>query len=143
MANCTDYDLWMYFYIYFSFLRYRYLICIFSPVGSVSEDVFVLVCPTLHSVDRVYGVTDFGYQGIRSFFSTHKCNSLCFNWLKPKDLMLDGNCCVATESTMMAKPKSKQVRLNNNNYSRSRSPRRSSQSSNKLDCLREDDGIED
>lgn len=57
--------------------------------------------PAIHSVQRKYGGTDLGSEGIMLFFLTHKCNSLCSRWPRIKvkkienlimaDISLDNN----------------------------------------------------
>ena len=69
--------------MYFSNLR------VFAPhSGALTDQCLVLISPTIHSQDRNYGVTDFGFKGIRAFFLTHKCNYICKSWSKPSDVFL-------------------------------------------------------
>lgn len=48
--------------------------------GVVQTEHYRLTDPTLHSVNRAYGATDKGHDGIRSFLSRHRCNKICANW---------------------------------------------------------------
>ncbi|KAI0128230.1 kinase-like protein [Hypoxylon sp. NC0597] len=52
--------------------------------GGIYQHEVVLSDPVILSRNRDYGVTDLGPDGIRSFFSQHRCNNYCrSNWTKP------------------------------------------------------------
>lgn len=58
-----------------------------------SPPVFELTDPVIHyrsstGRERVFGRTDRGIQGIKNFFRTHKCNSLCNMLKKPLPIVL-------------------------------------------------------
>ncbi|KAH9999706.1 kinase-like protein [Xylariaceae sp. FL0662B] len=52
--------------------------------GGIYRHEVVLSDPVILSRNRDYGVTDLGPDGIRSFFSQHRCNDFCrSNWTRP------------------------------------------------------------
>ena len=54
--------------------------------GGVYKDGFVITDPVVMSVDREYGPTDLGAEGIATFFARHQCNEYCrANWMTPRD----------------------------------------------------------
>ncbi|KAL3877738.1 hypothetical protein ACJMK2_035401 [Sinanodonta woodiana] len=53
----------------------RYLIC--KLVGHEHRGMYSLICPCIHSIEKEFGLTDNGENGIEEFFTFHKCNKLC------------------------------------------------------------------
>jgi len=54
--------------------------------GGVYQNGVVLTDPVILSVNREYGPTDLGSDGISSFFAHHQCNEFCRSeWRKPRD----------------------------------------------------------
>lgn len=54
--------------------------------GGVYNNSVILTDPVILSRNKRYGITDLGSQGIRSFFSNHRCNQFCkSDWSKPSD----------------------------------------------------------
>lgn len=52
--------------------------------GGVYQDGVVLTDPVVLSVNREYGPTDLGPDGIANFFAHHQCNEFCRSeWRKP------------------------------------------------------------
>jgi hypothetical protein len=59
----------------------QYLLC--DLQGVKKNDRYILTDPAICSLTETFGATDLGEDGIRSFFASHKCTSLCENhWLK-------------------------------------------------------------
>ena len=54
--------------------------------GGVYKDGYVITDPVIMSTTKEYGPTDFGSEGISTFFARHKCNKYCDkNWMLPED----------------------------------------------------------
>ncbi|KAI0453601.1 kinase-like domain-containing protein [Xylaria acuta] len=52
--------------------------------GGAYRDGYILADPVIMSQSRIYGPTDLGPDGIRSFFHRHQCGRYCKReWLKP------------------------------------------------------------
>jgi hypothetical protein len=52
--------------------------------GGVYDDAVVITDPVIMSKEEIYGVTDLGLKGTRSFFSQHECNEYCSTkWRRP------------------------------------------------------------
>jgi len=51
--------------------------------GIVKSKKYILTDSALHSVDKAFGATDYGDEGIEAFFKTHYCSKIC------KDLKLE------------------------------------------------------
>ena len=45
--------------------------------GVQKGNEFVLTDPAIHSEDQSYGETDFGNEGMKTFFKTHVCGAIC------------------------------------------------------------------
>ena len=45
--------------------------------GIKTENGYILTDPVICSVERNFGITDLGEDGIRSFFANHNCTELC------------------------------------------------------------------
>jgi hypothetical protein len=98
----------------------------------VEDQGLLLISPALHSTERKYGVTDFGLNGILSFFSTHQCNSLCSCWSKPGEISLQGDSFRPTRVTAMEIPRStSKSKRQSTGASKSRSFRKSAQNISK------------
>ena len=53
--------------------------------GGYYDDFYVLTDPVICSVEKAFGATDLGLDGIENFFGYHRCNHLCgSHWLKPR-----------------------------------------------------------
>lgn len=60
----------------------QYTLC--DLQGGVYRDGVILTDPVIHSVDRSYGSTDLGQEGMTTFFHGHVCNAYCkSSWTKP------------------------------------------------------------
>ena len=54
--------------------------------GGVYQDGVVLTDPVVMSINREYGPTDLGKNGISSFFAHHQCNEFCRSeWRQPRN----------------------------------------------------------
>lgn len=54
--------------------------------GGCYKDGMILTDPVIMSVNRHYGVTDLGAEGISNFFAKHRCNEYCRSyWIKPSN----------------------------------------------------------
>lgn len=62
----------------------KYVMCGFQGIHT-QQGGYKLTTPGIQSLDQRYGNTDKGLNGIKSVFSKHKCNNLCWNWPKPDD----------------------------------------------------------
>ena len=75
--------------------RGKQIVCDLQGVWN-SEDGFVLTDPVVHYVSKhrrhINGATDKGLEGVKRFFSTHKCGALCTKMRLPsrsRDNLID------------------------------------------------------
>jgi hypothetical protein len=83
--NKTDWHLVMQSLSHFTYFisSGQFLLC--DLQGGIYQDCVVISDPVIHSMNRKFGVTDLGREGILTFFARHKCNNYCsINWAKPK-----------------------------------------------------------
>lgn len=73
-------------FIHFSYIEsgQKFVMCGFQGIHS-DDKGYTLTTPCLHSASKLFGATDKGHSGIRTVFSKHKCNNLCYRWPKPSD----------------------------------------------------------
>jgi hypothetical protein len=53
--------------------------------GDVHPDKIVITDPVIISKATAYGPTDMGPEGIDNFFSNHRCNRFCQDWMTPSN----------------------------------------------------------
>jgi len=64
----------------------QYLLCDLQGGIYPETNAAVLTDTAIHSAKKEFGVTDYGQQGISTFFCQHKCNRFCQPyWRKPQD----------------------------------------------------------
>ena len=52
--------------------------------GTGPDQAIVLTDLAINSMDRCFGLTDLGPDGIKAFFQHHECNAFCkASWIKP------------------------------------------------------------
>ncbi|XP_062513152.1 alpha-protein kinase vwkA-like [Corticium candelabrum] len=59
----------------------RELVC--DLQGVRKGDSYELTDPAIHSLNRLYGMTDLGQRGMDAFFDSHQCNELCYGLSLP------------------------------------------------------------
>jgi hypothetical protein len=47
-----------------------------APQGVSRPNGFFLTDPSFHSLDDLFGETNFGKPGMKSFFQSHECNKV-------------------------------------------------------------------
>ncbi|KAK7115421.1 hypothetical protein V1264_001286 [Littorina saxatilis] len=77
-------------FVHFTYLEsgQNFVMCGLQGIH-VDKEGYKLTTPCMHSIHKLFGLTDKGPSGMRAIFAKHKCNNICWTWPKPSDHSVD------------------------------------------------------